>query len=81
MFTANRIPPNLSFVVGQIAQASQDPDARHELEIKRVVRFLGGTKSYELHYSKNGNSEQLFLHEYSDSDWAGCTKTRKSVYR
>ena len=45
MFTAIRIPSNLSFVVGQIAQASQDPHARHELEIKRVLRFLGGTKS------------------------------------
>ena len=77
-FTAICIRPDLSFAVGQLAQAAQYPDAQHELAVKRVLCYLGGTKSYGLHYCKSGN-ERLILHGYSDGDWAGCTKTRKSI--
>ena len=78
MFTAICIRPDLSFAVGQLAQAAQDPDARHESGVKRILRYLQGTTSYGIHYAKSG-AEQITLQGYSDSDWAGCTKTRKSV--
>ena len=78
MFTAICIRPDLSFAVGQLAQAAQDPDTRHESAVKRILRYLRGTSSFGIHYTRTAD-DQLTLEGYSDSDWAGCTKTRRSV--
>ena len=78
MFTAICIRPDLSFATGQLAQAAQCPQPRHEAAIKRTLRYLAGTTTSGLHYSKVSTG-RLVITGYSDSDWAGCTKTRKSI--
>ena len=78
MFTAICIRPDLSFTTGQLAQAAQNPQPRHDAAIKRTLRYLAGSTTLGLHYSKVA-SGTLVLTGYSDSDWAGCTKTRKSI--
>ena len=42
---------------------------------KRVVRYLKGTKHWRLHYDDKATG----LVVYSDADWAGDLKTRKST--
>ena len=44
---------------------------------KRVLRYLAGTAELGIKFEKGGDSLNLTC--FSDSDWAGCKKTRKSV--
>ena len=43
----------------------------------RVLQYLAGTQNFELRLDGRSGSLDLFAH--SDSDWAGCPRTRKSV--
>ena len=49
----------------------------HMTAAKRVLRYLGTTKSLKLFYP--ATSEGHGLHGFTDSDWAGRTPTRKSI--
>ena len=44
--------------------------------VKKVLRYLQGTKDYMLTYRRTNN---LKIIGYSDSDYAGCKDTRKST--
>ena len=44
--------------------------------MKKVMRYLQGTKDYMLTYKR---SDQLEVTGYSDSDFAGCLNDRKST--
>jgi hypothetical protein len=43
---------------------------------EKVLRYLAGTKSHRLTYTK---SDSMQLTGYSDADWANCEITRKST--
>ena len=47
------------------------------LELKRIVRYLVGTRRTVLMYLWQG--EEVDIETYSDSDWAGCRTTGKST--
>ena len=42
----------------------------------RLVRYLKGTRDLQLHL---GGDHPISLHAFSDSDWANCLDTRRSV--
>ena len=44
---------------------------------KRIARYLIGRPRAALHYAWQAEISELAI--YSDSDWAGCVKTRKST--
>ena len=46
------------------------------MAIKRIMRYLKGTKEYGLYYKKNENFE---LKAYTDTNWAGSLDDRKST--
>lgn len=48
----------------------------HWIAAKKVLRYLQGTKTHMLVYSKTGKLEMI---AWSDSDLAGCTDDRKST--
>ena len=43
--------------------------------VKRIIKYVGGTRDYGLFYSKASN---LSLTSFSDSDWVGNADDRKS---
>eukprot|EP00971_Amphidinium_carterae_P190408 3778800-Amphidinium_carterae.2 len=48
--------------------------------MKHLLRYLQGTKNYKLHLKpKPPNHNDPYIKAYCDSDWAGCTTTRKST--
>jgi hypothetical protein len=64
--------------VAQLLSRQLDCPSSVELRIAdRCIQYLSGTASFGVVF--NGRGEPLTLESFSDSDWAGCTQTRRSV--
>ena len=67
----------LQFAVKELARRMQQPNTKNMQAHKRLVRFLKGSPRCLVVYDRQ--PEQPFVDVFSDSDWAGCTKTRRST--
>jgi len=65
--------PDLAFCVAKLAQYCESPKQKHWTAVKRVLRYVSGTKHFSLTY------EAGLAYGYCDSDWAGDVKDRKST--
>ena len=66
--------PGIAFVVGMSGRYQSDPGLDHWRTVKKVMRYLQGTKNYMLMYRRTDNLEVI---GYLDSDFAGCVDSRK----
>lgn len=67
---------NLSFAVQTLSQFLQQPRVPHFQALHHVLRYVAGTIGQGiLLYA----TDQLTLQGYSDSDWASCPNSRRSV--
>jgi hypothetical protein len=62
--------------VGQVARFQATPKESHVLEVKRLFRYLKGTKDFGLWYPKG---KDLSLISYTDVYWVGCIDDRRST--
>ena len=65
--------PDLAYAVGLVSQFNHSPKWEHWVAVKRIFRYLVGTKGYTLEYGSSNASGG-----YSDADW-GSGHDRKSV--
>jgi hypothetical protein len=73
MYAALGTRPDISFCVAVLSKYSACPLQMHFTAAKRALRYLKKTANDVLHFpSSNG----LKPHGFTDSDWAGNTKTR-----
>ena len=68
--------PDIAFAIGKLSQFSQDPRHHDWMAVKRVLRYINGTRNFGILY--NG-SKDLEIDGFADADWAGCKLTRKST--
>jgi len=68
--------PDLAYAVGYVARFMENPGKVHWIAVKRIMRYLKGTKDYAITFKKN---VPLKLEGYSDADWAGNLDDRKST--
>ena len=68
MYLAVSTRPDISYSVGSLARFNSKPTKEHWVALKRVLRYLKGTKDLEILYSK---SEKDSCIGYTDADWAG----------
>ena len=68
--------PYIRFVVNTMSQFLADLRRVHLVTTKHVLRNLKDTLDYGLKYDVNQN---INLHNYVDSDWAGSATDRKST--
>ena len=68
--------PDIAYVVGMLGQYQSNPSIDHWKTIKKVLRYLQGTKDYMLTYRRTNNLEII---GYFDFDYAGCKDTRRST--
>ena len=70
MYLAITTQPNIAYSVNKLTQYMSAPKAKHWTAIKRIFRYLKGTRQFKLTY---GGSLEL-LHDkisiYCDADWA-----------
>ena len=78
MYLSGWTRPDIAFAVGNVARFCSNPMREHWTAKKRIIRYLKGTTSYGLEYSRNGDDKSI-LSGYSDADWAGDINDRKST--
>ncbi|XP_019193104.1 PREDICTED: uncharacterized protein LOC109187371 [Ipomoea nil] len=68
--------PDISHAVQQLSQFVDKPRSTHLIAAHRVLRYIKGSPGKGLFYS---TSSEIKLQGFSDSDWANCAETRKSI--
>ena len=69
--------PDIQYSVKEICRGMSNPTTEDLIKLKRLARYLKGCPRavFTWHFQ----SAQEVLNVYSDSDWAGCKRTRKST--
>ncbi|XP_019184567.1 PREDICTED: uncharacterized protein LOC109179512 [Ipomoea nil] len=68
--------PEITYAVQQLSQYVDKPRNTHLMAAHRVLRYLKGSPGKGMFYPANS---QIKLQGFSDSDWATCAETMKSV--
>jgi hypothetical protein len=68
--------PDVMKVVGQVARFQAAPKESHVLAVKRIFRYLKGTKEFGLWYPKG---KYLSLIAYTYAYWVGCIDDQRST--
>jgi hypothetical protein len=77
--------PNIAFAVSRLTQYTIKPNSQCWAALKRLIRYLKGTRTKNIVYSIQPNSiitdddTACHIKGYTDSDWAGDTSTGKST--
>ena len=69
--------PDIQFATKELARGMQAPDRWEQKSIKRAVRYLLGAGRVVQRYKQQDTPKGITV--YTDSDFAGCTRTRKST--
>ena len=69
--------PDSQFSVKEAARDMATPKVRSWRLLKRIARYLKGRPRLLLHY--HWQDAELGIRTYSDSDYAGCLRTRRST--
>jgi hypothetical protein len=67
---------DLAFITGMLGRFQSNPGLDHGRAVKKVLRYMQGTKDYMLTYRRSHNIEVV---GYSDADYAGCVDSKKST--
>ncbi len=78
MYAANSARPDIAHAVNMAARLTSTPNAEAILLVKRIFRYLAGTKQQGLTFSRSP-SANLVLTAYSDADWAGSESDARST--
>jgi hypothetical protein len=70
--------PDIAFAVNQAVRYVSDPGRAHWTAVKRIFRYLKGTKEFGIMYRRLGE-EGHDLVAFSDADWAGNRDNRRST--
>jgi len=68
--------PDIAFAVGMVSRYMENPGQAHWTAVKRILRYLQGTKDQGITYN---NKNEIKLEGFSDADWGGDRKDRKST--
>lgn len=76
LFLAMITRPDISFAVNLLSRYCENPGPSHWGAVKRILRYINGTKNYGVTY--NGKSNEI-LKGFSDADWAADLDERRST--
>lgn len=68
--------PDICFAVNKLSSFNKKPEIQHWIAVKRIIRFLKGTKDLRISYIENKDEKQIY--GFSDSDWASDYDSRRS---
>ncbi|CAI0428727.1 unnamed protein product [Linum tenue] len=68
--------PDVSFAVNHVSQFQHAPTDVHWSAVKRILRYLQGTLTHGLSFSRSSSPQ---LHGYSDASFASSPRDQKSI--
>jgi hypothetical protein len=68
IYLAANTRPYIAYAVHQAARYTRDPRASHAVGIKRILRYIKGTKDKGIYFTPDGTEN---IDCYVDSDFAG----------
>lgn len=68
--------PDIAFAIGKLSKFCDSPKVRHWTAVKRIFRYLSGTRTHGLCFDGCGNVD---AYGYSGADWACDMNDRKST--
>jgi hypothetical protein len=77
--------PDIAFAVSRLAQYTIKPNSQCWAALKRLIRYLKGTRTKSIVYgiqlnpAITNNNAACHIKGYTDSDWASDTSTGKST--
>ena len=71
--------PAIQYSAKEIWRNMARPETAHFAKIKKLARFLLGVKTVEWEYPWQEEQQAVKVYVLSDSDWAGCLRTRRST--
>lgn len=77
LFIANVSRPDIAYAVNSIAQFSEKPLKAHWNAVKRIFKYLKGTRDFGIIFNSGADCSKIVA--YSDADFAGETHSRKST--
>ena len=80
VYAAHSIRPDISYAVSAVAKFCQNPGIPHWKALKRVLKYLKGTRNYGLCFAApfNESTPSNILKCYTDADYAGDLDKRRS---
>jgi hypothetical protein len=78
MYTMVQTRPDIAYAVSTLAQYSSNPNHTHWTAVKRIFRYLKGTLSLGIEYSRDARRGNELV-GYSDADYAGDRDNRRST--
>lgn len=76
MYAAVGTRPDIAFAVQHLAQFTSRPSPEHITAVKRIFRYLNGTRNLGLVYQSDGSNA---LVGHTDADWGMDLDTRRST--
>lgn len=76
IFSIIETRPDIAFATSVASQFAKNPGHQHTEMVKIILLYFKDIKERGIIY---GGQEELLVEEYSDSDWAGDKKSRKST--
>lgn len=77
LYLANKTRPDISYAVSYESRSLNEPSSQDIANVKRTMRYLKGNLNDCVMYKTASNSKKLVA--YSDADYAGDLKTRRST--
>jgi len=70
-FLTNSTRPDIAFAVNRLAAYTANPSLQHVTALKRILRYLAGTKNLGITYSKTANNpDNNIFHGFADAAFA-----------
>ena len=71
--------PDISFAVGKCSRYASNPTPSHDVALKRIVRYLKGSKELGLRYGPRLENKDGKLLGYTDASYGDCLDTCRST--
>jgi hypothetical protein len=75
MYLAGATRPDISFATSKLRRFTSNPGNAHWCALERVIRYLRGTTTYGLHYTRYSD----VLEGYTDANWISDADDIKST--
>jgi hypothetical protein len=78
LYLATHTRPDIPFTVGMLGHFMAAPSAQDVVAVKRLMRYISGTRDYGPVISGTGESTLI---AYSDADWGGDVDRKSNLAR